>query len=314
MKYKKLGNTDLQLSVLGYGASPLGSVFQPIDEKTGIQTVHSALDQGINYIDCSPYYGLTKAENVLGKALKGVARDRYYLSSKAGRYGPDFADFDMSPQRICSSLEESLQRLGVDELDIFMLHDIEFVDLDYVLAESLPCLQALKDEGKIRYFGVTGYPLKSFDHIINDFEIDCILSYCRYALHDTSLSTLIPSLVEKGIGIINASPTGMGLLTQRGVPNWHPAHKELIDCSKRAEVLCQQRGINITQLAMQFAVNHPAISSTLVGTANPVNLQNNINWINQPYDSALIEEVRSIFSDCNHAVWVTGLENNNDSR
>ena len=170
MQYNKLGNTDLELSQLGYGASPLGNVFGEVDQSVGIRTVHSALDWGINYIDCSPYYGLTKAETVLGKALKGIARDRYILSSKAGRYGPQQADFDMSPKRIRASLEESLQRLGVDELDIFLLHDIEFVDLEYVLAESLPCLEALKKEGRIRYFGVTGYPLLSLQKIVENYQ------------------------------------------------------------------------------------------------------------------------------------------------
>lgn len=312
MQYQQLGKTDLKLSVLGYGASPLGSVFAQVDEATGIRTVHSALDQGINLIDCSPYYGLTKAETVLGKALKGVARDRYILSSKAGRYGPEVGDFDMSPRRIRASLEESLQRLGVDELDIFLLHDIEFMDLNYVLSESLPCLEALKQEGRIRYFGVTGYPMKSFETVIRHFEIDCILSYCRYALHDTSLAALIPELEAKQVGIINASPTGMGLLTRRGAPDWHPASPELIACCQQAEALCRQRGLDITQVAMQFAVNHPAITSTLVGTANPDNLLNNLRWIEQPLDLELVAELRAIFETCDSCIWPSGLPQNND--
>jgi len=312
MQYNKLGKTDLELSQLGYGASPLGSVFGKVDQSTGVRTVHSALDWGINYIDCSPYYGLTKAETMLGKALQGIPRDRYILSSKAGRYGPDQADFDMSPKRIRASLEESLGRLGVDELDIFLLHDIEFVDLDYVLAESLPCLEALKKEGRIRYFGVTGYPLQSLRKIVQNYSLDCVLSYCRYALHDTSLLSITELLQQQGVGIINASPTAMGLLTDRGAPDWHPADHMLIDCCRRAQQLCSERDVNITQVAMQFAVGHQSISSTLVGTANPQNLRNNLDWIEQPIDEALVAEIRAIFAPCATSVWASGMAENSD--
>jgi len=312
MQYNKLGNTDLELSQLGYGASPLGSVFGQVDQPSGIRTVHSALDWGINYIDCSPYYGLTKAETVLGKALQGIPRDRYILSSKAGRYGPEQSDFDMSPKRIRVSLEESLQRLGVDELDIFLLHDIEFVDLDYVLAESLPALEALKREGRIRYFGVTGYPLQSLQKIVQNYQLDCVLSYCRYALHDTSLLSITELLQQQSVGIINASPTAMGLLTERGAPDWHPADSRLIDCCRRAQQLCIERGVNITQVAMQFAVSHQSISSTLVGTANPQNLRNNLDWIEQPIDQSLVAEIRAIFAPCTSSIWASGIVVNSD--
>jgi len=312
MQYNKLGNTDLELSQLGYGASPLGSVFGQVDQSSGIRTVHSALDWGINYIDCSPYYGLTKAETVLGKALQGIPRDRYILSSKAGRYGPEQSDFDMSPKRIRVSLEESLQRLGVDELDIFLLHDIEFVDLDYVLAESLPALEALKREGRIRYFGVTGYPLQSLQKIVQNYQLDCVLSYCRYALHDTSLLSITELLQQQSVGIINASPTAMGLLTERGAPDWHPADSRLIDCCRRAQQLCIERGVNITQVAMQFAVSHQSISSTLVGTANPQNLRNNLDWIEQPIDQSLVAEIRAIFAPCTSSIWASGIVVNSD--
>jgi len=312
MQYNKLGKTDLELSQLGYGASPLGSVFGKVDQSTGIRTVHSALDWGINYIDCSPYYGLTKAETMLGKALQGIPRDRYILSSKAGRYGPEQADFDMSPKRIRASLEESLARLGVDELDIFLLHDIEFVDLDYVLAESLPCLEALKKEGRIRYFGVTGYPLQSVQKIVQHYPLDCVLSYCRYALHDTSLLSITELLQQQDVGIINASPTAMGLLTDRGAPEWHPADRTLIDCCRRAQQLCSEQGVNITQVAMQFAVGHQSIASTLVGTANPQNLRNNLDWIDQPINEVLVAEIRAIFAPCAGSVWASGMDENSD--
>src|SRR5437588_5841913 len=131
MIQRPLGRTGLQLSALSYGASPLGNVFRPIDEAEGIRTVHTALDLGINFIDVSPYYGLTKAETVLGKALATVPRDRYHLATKVGRYGEN--EFDFSAARVTRSIEESLGRLGVETIDLIQCHDVEFGDLNQVV-------------------------------------------------------------------------------------------------------------------------------------------------------------------------------------
>lgn len=311
MEYRKLGKTDLNVSRLSYGASPLGSVFRDISENDGIKTVHTAIDMGVNLIDVSPYYGLTKAETVLGKALKGIPRDKYILSTKAGRYGSDFPDFDFSERRIRKSLDESLSRLGVNEVDILFLHDIEFGNLNQILEESLPCLHDLKKEGKVRYVGVTGYPLKVFTETIKQAEIDCILTYCRYALYDSSLLTVIPSLEKKGVGIINASPTGMGLLTNRGAPDWHPGNQQLLNACQKAVEICQERGVDITEIALQYAIDHPAIASTLVGTANPVNIVKNIEWAEKTINQALVKELRTLFEGI-PVTWPSGYPENQD--
>ncbi len=195
MKYRKLGKTGLDVSVLSYGASSLGSVFREINQQEGIRTVHYALDKGINYIDVSPYYGLTKAERVLGKALKGIPRDRYILSTKAGRYGED--SFDFSKKRIITSAEESLKRLQTDYIDILLLHDIEFGSYNEVIEEGIPALYQLKEQGKIRYVGVSGLPLSVFERVLQKAEIDVILSYCHYSLNDTSLLHIVPLLEQK---------------------------------------------------------------------------------------------------------------------
>jgi aryl-alcohol dehydrogenase-like predicted oxidoreductase len=311
MKYKTLGKTGLEISQLSYGASPLGSVFRNINEADGIKTVHTALDHGINYLDVSPYYGDTVAETVLGKALSTVSRDKYILSTKAGRYGSDFADFDFSEKRITASLDESMTRLNTDYIDILFLHDIEFGSLQQVLDESLPCLEKLKAAGKIGFIGVTGYPLKVFTEVAKHYSIDAILSYCRYSLNDTSLLNAIPALDEAGIGIINASPTSMGLLTERGAPPWHPAQKALVEASQQAVKLCQEHGTDITSLALQFAIDHPSITSTLVGTANPENIIKNVNWSKSSPDQALVAKIQKLFVgiDC---TWPSGHPENQD--
>lgn len=311
MQYQELGKTGLKLSKLSYGASPLGGVFRNISEKEGIRTVHTALDLGINHIDVSPYYGDTVAETVLGKALSTVSRDNYILSTKAGRYGAHFSDFDFSAKRIRKSLEESLTRLGVDEVDILYLHDIEFAELSQIFNESLPCLQALKEEGKIKCIGVTGYPIKIFEETIEQFDIDCILTYCRYALNDTNLTRIIPKLDVKGIGIINASPTGMGLLTERGAPAWHPGSNELKLAAQKAVALCKERGVDITEVALQFAIDHPSIVSTLVGTANPANIEKNVKWAEKKADPELVTALKDLFVGV-ECTWPSGHAINQD--
>jgi len=139
MIYRQLGSTDMKVSALSFGASPLGSAFRPVTEADGIRAVHAALDLGVNFIDVSPFYGLTVAESLLGKALKGIDRKKYYMATKVGRYGP--ADFDFSAARVMRSVEESLGRMGLDYVDIIHCHDIEFGDLRQVVHETLPALR-----------------------------------------------------------------------------------------------------------------------------------------------------------------------------
>src|SRR5256712_7760675 len=291
MEYRVLGQTGLQVSALGYGASPLGSVFRPIDEAEGIQTVHAAIDAGINFIDVSPYYGLTKAETVLGKALATLPRDSYILATKVGRYGAD--EFDFAAARVTASVEESLRRLQVDLIDLIQCHDIEFGSLEQVVHETLPALRKVREQGKVRFIGITGYPLKIFRTVLDQTEVDTVLSYCRYSLNDTALETLIPYLQQKEVGIINASPLSMGLLTERGAPDWHPAPAALKAACVKAAAHCRARGVDIAQLALQFSLSHPAIATTLVGTANPENLKKNVAWSAQPPDPELLAEVQA---------------------
>ncbi|MDQ2732461.1 MAG: aldo/keto reductase [Armatimonadota bacterium] len=310
MTYHPLGSTGLQVSALGYGASPLGSVFRSIDESEGIRTVHTAIDLGINFIDVSPYYGLTRAETVLGKALRDIPRDSFYLATKVGRYGAD--EFDFSAQRVTASIDESLRRLQVDTIDILQCHDIEFGSVDQVIAETLPALEALRSQGKIRFIGITGYPLKIFREVLDQVKVDTILSYCRYSLNDTSLETLIPYLQGKGVGIISASPLSMGLLTERGAPEWHPAADGVKKACAEAARHCRSQGVDLAQLAMQFALSNNAIATTLVGTASSENLQKNVEWSQSPPDPRLLAEVQAILQPVQNTTWASGRPENND--
>ncbi len=311
MKYRTLGKTGLNVSVLSFGASSLGSVFRNIDENEGIRSVHRALDLGVNFIDVSPFYGLTKAETVLGKALKGVSRDKYFLATKLGRYGETFEDFDFSAERAVASIDESLQRLGVEYLDIIQCHDIEFGSLDQVVNETIPAIRNVQKQGKVRFVGITGLPLKIFSYVLDRIEVDTILSYCHYSINNTSLEDLLPYLKEKNVSVINASPLSMGLLSQRGVPAWHPASDEIKRVCARAAQYCTEKGERIEKLAVQFSVRNPDIPTTLVGTANPDNMQKNIEWVEEAIDEEFLNEVLEILKPIHNKTWPSGRAENN---
>ncbi|OWA37621.1 aldo/keto reductase [Saccharibacillus sp. O16] len=304
MKFRPLGRTGLEVSALSFGASSLGSVFREVPEEEGIRTVHAALDAGINLIDVSPYYGLTRAETVLGKALRQVSRDRYTLCTKAGRYGSD--EFDFSRERILRSAEESMERLGTDYLDILLLHDIEFGSIEQVMEEGIPALEELKRAGKIRFFGVSGLPLYVFEQVLSQASLDVILSYCHYSLNDRTLLELLPLLEEKGVGLMNASPISMGLLSDRQVPDWHPADEEVRAVCTRAAAYCRERGEEIAKLAVQFSTADERIPTTLVSTANPDNIIRNVRWTEEPMNQELLAGVEEILKPIQGRSWASG--------
>jgi L-galactose dehydrogenase len=313
MHYRQLGRTGLTVPILSFGASSLGGVFRATDDNEAIRTVHVALDLGMNFIDVSPYYGATRAETVLGRALKGVARERYILATKVGQYGEGV--FDFSAARVTKSLDESCGRLGVDYIDLLQCHDIEFADLNQIVDETLPALVNLRDAGRIGHIGITGLPLKIFPAILDRAApgvVETVLSFCRYELNDTALDSLITYCQQRGVGVINASPTGMGLLTERGVPSWHPAPKSMVEVSRRAVDYCKSVGADIVKLAVQFCITHPGIATTLVGSANPDNIRKNIAYIDEPIDFELMAKVLEILRPIHNHNFTRGRPESRD--
>jgi L-galactose dehydrogenase len=280
-----------------------------VDEPTAIRTVHTALDLGINFFDVSPFYGYTRAETVLGKALKGIARDRYYLATKVGRYGD--AEFDFSAARSLRSIDESLHRLGVDYVDLIQSHDNEYGDLNQVVAETIPALRQLQQQGKARFVGVTGYPLKIFKEILFRAEVDTVLSYNHYSLNDTTLTTLLPWLREKNVGIINACPVSQGLLTDHELPAWHPAPQDVRSACAAAARFCREHGTELARLALQFSLANPQIHTTLIGTADPTEIEQDVAWIAEPIDRDLMSQVEAILAPIKDKVWTLGRPENN---
>ncbi|MEW4369165.1 aldo/keto reductase [Paenibacillus kandeliae] len=304
IKRRPLGKTGLELSPLSLGAAPLGQVYGHVDEQQGVRMVHEALDQGINLVDTSPYYGITRSEQMLGQALHGIARDRYVLCTKAGRYGDQ--EFDFSHQRILRSVHESLERLGTDYADIVLLHDIEFGDLHTVLEEGIPALQQLKQEGIIRYYGVSCLPLDGYRMVLEHTDLDVILSYCHYTLHDSTLAQLLPLLEQRGVGIMNAAPLSMGLLSDKGPASWHPASETVRRLCQQAAIHCAEHGSSLPQLAVQYALSNPRLATTIVGTASSEELAANLAYASQPLNEVLLTEVLELLRPIQGESWPTG--------
>jgi len=311
MKYRPLGCTGLSVSVLGFGGSSLGSVFKPIEEHAGIRAVHQALDHGINLIDTAPFYGLTKAETVLGKALRGIPRDRYLLATKVGRYGYKAGDFDFSGDRVTRSVDESLSRIGTDHIDFIQVHDMEFGYLQQIIHETIPALRLVQAAGKARFVGITGLPLRLFREVLESTQVDQLQSYCHYCLNDETLSEHLPYFAEKGVGIFNAAPIAMRLLSLEGPPDWHPAPSALRERCAEAARYCADRGGDLSKLALQFAVANPAIATTIVGSANPDRILQNIRDIEELINPELLQGVMEILRPVRNLSWPSGLPQNN---
>ena len=304
MEYRNLGQTGLKVSVLGYGASSLGAVFRDINEEDALQSVRVSLDMGVNFIDVSPFYGLTRAESMLGKALAGIPRDRYVMATKVGRYGK--TEFDFSAKRVIASVDESLARMGLDYVDLIQCHDIEFGDLEQVIHETIPALRQVCQAGKARFVGVTGFPLKALRYVADRTAIDSILSYCHYSLNNTLLQSAIPAFKSRGVGVISASPLSMGLLSNRGAPTWHPAPADVREACARASAHCRAKGADIARLAVQMAIMNPDIACTVVGSASSANMRENIKWCDEKPDAALLAEVLDILKPVHNKIWTSG--------
>jgi aryl-alcohol dehydrogenase-like predicted oxidoreductase len=310
MQFRNLGNTGIQLSTLSFGASSLGQEFRPVDLDEAIRSVHVALDVGINFIDTSPYYGRGTSECLLGFALRDVPRHRYHLGTKLGRY--DVQHFDFSANRVVESVDVSLQRMGVEYLDIVLCHDIEFVDMHQIVAETLPALRGLQRQGKVRFVGVSGYPMKIFRYVLDRAELDVVLSYNHYTLQNTMLADLLPYLQSKGVGVMNAAPFSARLLTNAPLPAWHKATPAVRDVCRRAAEHCRQRGVDIAQLALQFSLAHPDLTTCITGSANPERIAQWADWAAQPPDRVLLAEVQEILKPIHNWFYAEGRPENND--
>ncbi|MBR5717040.1 MAG: aldo/keto reductase [Bacteroidales bacterium] len=312
MNYNEIGKTGMKVSQLSFGASSLGGVFHSVKEADALEAVYMAVELGMNFIDVSPYYGHYKAETVLGKALKEIPRGKYYLSTKVGRYGKDGVNtWDYSAKRVKESVFESMERLNIDHIDLINVHDIEFQadlpgGLQKVVDETLPALCELRDQGVVSHVGITDLQPENIKWVIEHVPagtVEATLCFCHYSLNDELLNEYFDFFEQHNVGIINASPLSMGLLSSRGVPDWHPAPKSLVEACQRAVAHCNAKGYPIEKLAIQYAISSPRIATTLFSSANPANVEKNWQYAEEPIDWQLVKEVQEIIGDQMRVRW-----------
>ncbi|WP_442509717.1 aldo/keto reductase [Novipirellula sp. SH528] len=310
MQRRPLGNTGLTLPVLGFGASSIGAEFRQVDVGEALKAVHVALDRGMNYIDTAAYYGRGMSEIMLGRMLPDVPRDSYLLSTKLGRFAPKH--FDFSAKRVAESIDISLERMRIDHIDMVFCHDIEFVDLDQIVNETIPALKKEVEKGKVRFIGVSGYPMKIFLEMLKRSDLDVVLTYNHYTLQNDMALALVEPCKEQGVGLINAAPFSARLLTNSPLPDWHKATPQVREVAAKAAAHCAERGTDIAKLALQYSVANEQFASCVTGSANPDRVAQWCDWLDEPMDETLVAEVIEILKPIHNWVYVEGRSENND--
>ena len=266
------------------------------------------MDSGINLFDSSPYYGITLSETRLGEALAG-RREARRAGDQVRTLWID--QFDFSAKRVAASIDESLRRLQTDYIDLFQVHDVEFGDVEQIIHETLPALRQLQKQGKARYIGITGYPPKLLKRMAEATPVDSILTYCHYNLINTDMDGVLTGFArERGIGLINASGLCMGLLTEHGPPDWHPAPQQVRDAGKKAAEFCRAHGADISKLALRFCLDHPFVSSTLIGMSSTREVETSLGLLQSSTDQELQAQVEAILAPVFNYVWPSGRPEN----
>ncbi|OQV18685.1 L-galactose dehydrogenase [Hypsibius exemplaris] len=311
LRFNYVGNTGMHFSALGIGGAGYGGIYGTVDEGKAIQSVQSALKLGLNYIDTAPWYGDGKSESLLGKALATVPRKTFYIGTKVGRYKPNVGEmFDFSAERTIRSVDESLARLRLPSVDIIQIHDLEYApNLEIILSETLPALEKIVNSGKARFIGITGYPVNKLQEVVQKsaVPIDTVLSYCRYGLFNRDLKDVIPEFRENGVGIINASPLGMGLLSKEGPPPWHAAPESLKRAAKEAVQYAQNNGEDLGKIALKYCYRLPDIATTLVSMERPDLVRANydacVQGLSEHENQVMHEVVKKFFIPLGRTHW-----------
>src|SRR5215213_1590001 len=311
MERRTLGKTGLTVPVLSFGASSLGQEFRQVDVGEALRSVRVALELGMNFIDTSPFYGRGMSEVLLGVALRDVPRDSYTLCTKLGRYSG--SHFDFSARRVAESIDISLERMKTDHVDIMLCHDIEFVNMNQIVEETLPAVRKAQQQGKVKFVGISGYPMKIFRWVLERAPLDVILSYNHYTLQNTMLADLVPFLKAKGVGVMNAAPFSARLLTNQPLPAWHKATPQVREVARCAADHAAKKGSDIAKLAVQLSIRNPEMATCIVGSANPQNIANWARWAAEPVDEQLMNEVLEILRPIHNWFYVEGRPENNDA-
>ena len=299
----ELGRTGLRVRRLVLGTAPLASVFWGNDADTAVDTVGRALELGVRFFDTAPFYGLGEAERRLGRALAvaGTA-ERPVIATKAGRLlteAPDGsvdAHFDFSHDAARRSLEASLERLGVDRVDIVHIHDPDD-HIDEALEGTFPALAALRDEGVIGAVSLGTNSVATAAAFLERADLDCMLVAGRYTLLDRSAAGLIDACAERGVAYLAAGVFNSGVLARPREGAWYdygPASDETLARAAAIDAVCQRHGVALRAAAVNFALTNPGVAAVVVGMAAPAEVDENLAALRTPVPDELWQELQGM--------------------
>jgi D-threo-aldose 1-dehydrogenase len=287
MRKNRLGDTAVEVTELGFGGGPLGGLFSAVDDAAAADALHAAWDLGIRYYDTSPHYGIGASERHLGRMLAERPRDAFTLSTKVGRVlvpqdpagrtdeafmvpATSRRVWDFSRDGVLRSVEDSLERMGVDRVDMLFLHDAE-EHFEAALRDGYPALAELRAEGVVGAIGAGMYDTGMLTRLVRETDVDAVMLSGYYTLlQQSALDELLPACTERGISILAASIFNSGVLaTPRPAPDarfeYRPAPEELIQRTHRIADVCEAHGVSLPEAAMAFPLRHPAVAAIVVG-------------------------------------------------
>jgi D-threo-aldose 1-dehydrogenase len=313
---RPLGRTKLKVTVLGLGTATLGNLYAPVSDADAHDTVKTAFDAGVRFVDTAPFYGHGWSEHRVGEALRGYKRDEIVLSTKIGRLlkpkdpgkggidGGVFAAvlpfdpvFDYSYDGVMRSVEDSLQRLGTHRIDVLLIHDVdrwthgseEAADRrrKEVLDGGYKAMVKLRESGAVGAIGAGLNEWDSCQKLAEASDLDCFLLAGRYSLlEQESLQTFLPLCQKRGIGVFMGGPYNTGILATGAVPgamyNYAPAKPDILERVRKLEAVCQRHKVTLASAALQFPLAHPAVCSVIPGAKTAAEVKRNIATIEAP--------------------------------
>jgi D-threo-aldose 1-dehydrogenase len=320
---RPLGRSRLPVSTLGFGGAPLGDLYAHLDEATAVATVEAAITGGVTLFDTSPLYGHGLSEHRIGAALRRVPREGLVLSTKIGRVAEPFAGrgdgsgyrgglphglrFDYSYDGAMRSLEQSALRLGVDHLDIVLIHDVDVWTHGAALTEqrfgeamngAYRALERLRAAGAVKAIGVGVNAADMCERFARAGDFDTMLLAGRYSLlEQPALASFMPLALEKGIGLMLGGVFNSGILATGPVPgaryNYNPAPPEILARVAAIEAVCTRHGVPLRRAALQFPLGHEAVASLVMGAVSPAEVADQIAELSQPVPAALWADLKA---------------------
>jgi aryl-alcohol dehydrogenase-like predicted oxidoreductase len=303
VRVRTLGRTDLRVSELALGAAPLGNLYMPVSDEDAAAAVRAAWEGGVRYFDVAPHYGLGLAELRLGRALAGLPRDEYVVSTKVGRVldpnpAPAGSDLDRggfavaddllrrrdySSDGVRRSLHDSLERLGLDRVDVLLVHDPE-EHMEQAIGEAVPALVALRSQGVIGAIGVGMNLVEPLRRFVRETDIDVVLVAGRYTLVDRTATSLLEECGDHDVAAIVAAPFNSGLLIRDDIAggprfDYGEAPPDVVACARDCARVCARHGVPLPAAALRFGVRHPASACVLAGMRTAAEVEANLAWL-----------------------------------